>query len=324
MSAWRVVVTGATGFIGGAALRALHRTPAGPDGRPVRITALRRREAPGGAPGDRVEWVRADLADPEGLAGVCEGADVLLHLASYIGPDPLEGERINVLGGGALMAEAVRAGVRRVVQLSTSAVYGPGPHHGIEVDGVPPAPVSAASRTRLAAEGAALAAGGLVLRPGLVVGAGDRWVVAALAELTRRVPARWGSGEARLSMVDVEDLGRLLAALACGPADPPTAVHHASHPEPVRAWDLMDRLRRHRVLPPVSEQWPWETCLEALRRSPGRIGERQFALLATDHWYRSEEVWRAAGCAPGPGVLARLDGAAPWYREHLGSGGQPV
>lgn len=286
----------------------------------MRISALRRglgaRPGAGLVPG--VEWIRADLADPATLDGVCDGADVLLHLASCIGPDPLECERVNVRGGAALIAEASRRGVRRVVQLSTSAVYGPGPHSGIEVDGVAPAPVSASSRTRLAAEGPALAAGAHVLRPGLVVGAGDRWVVPALAELRQRVPAHWDSGDGLLSMVAVDDLGRLIGALACGPAEPPgAAVHHASHPEPVRAGDLMDRLTRHGVLPEVSERWPWERCLDALREHPGRMGERQFSLLATEHWYRSDEVWRAAGCEPGPGVLARVSAAAPWYREHL-------
>ncbi|WP_368402929.1 hypothetical protein [Streptomyces pseudovenezuelae] len=60
--------------------------------------------------------------------------------------------------------------------------------------------------------------------------------------------------------------------------------------------------------------------LERLREVPGRISERQFALLALDHWYESEEVWRLAGCAPGPGPLERLAQAAPWYRAHLAAG----
>ncbi|MEX1659816.1 hypothetical protein ABZ960_42840, partial [Streptomyces pseudovenezuelae] len=74
------------------------------------------------------------------------------------------------------------------------------------------------------------------------------------------------------------------------------------------------RLRRSRV------RRPWVRVLERLREVPGRISERQFALLALDHWYESEEVWRLAGCAPGPGPLERLAQAAPWYRAHLAAG----
>jgi hypothetical protein len=47
------------------------------------------------------------------------------------------------------------------------------------------------------------------------------------------------------------------------------------------------------------------------------MSERQFALLATDHWYRSEDIWRLAECPAGPGPLARLADSAAWYRAHL-------
>ncbi|WP_228454150.1 hypothetical protein [Streptomyces alkaliphilus] len=81
----------------------------------------------------------------------------------------------------------------------------------------------------------------------------------------------------------------------------------------------MERLTRLGILPAVAGDWPWVECLRRLRETLGRISERQFALLAQDHWYRSGDIWRAAGCAEGPGPLARLDAAAPWYREHLRS-----
>ncbi|MEV5597007.1 NAD-dependent epimerase/dehydratase family protein [Streptomyces sp. NPDC052496] len=297
-----------------------------------------------------VEWFAADLADPASLRGVCEGADVLLHLASDIGRDEERCELVNVRGTAALVDEAVRAGVGRIVHLSTAAVYGAGPHAGLDVDEVRPEPVSPASRTRLAAERPVLEAGGTVLRPGLVLGAGDRWVVPALAELLGRVPARWDGGRGLLSMVVVDDLARLFARLALAAYGIPGGVHHASHPTPVRNGDLMDTLIAHGVLPrpdampehasaepglhalhtlhtlhgipgrpgfPDLPDLSWEACLSRLSSTPGRVSERQFALLARDHWYRSDEVWTAAGCDPGPGPLARLAEAADWYRSHL-------
>ncbi|MEU9481047.1 NAD(P)-dependent oxidoreductase [Streptomyces sp. NPDC048191] len=309
-----VVLTGATGFIGSAALAALT------GGRPgVRVRALVRRvpeRAAGAGPG--VEWVTGDLADPASLRGLCAGAGTLVHLASYIGRDEERCEAVNVAGTGALMAEARRAGVRRVVHLSTAAVYGEGPHHGIGVDETPAVPVSPASRTRLAGERYARRAGAVVLRPGLVLGAGDRWVVPALRELVERVPAVWDGDRALLSVVDVGDLGRLIAAVAVGGAVVPSGTYHASHPEPVRVGDLLTELAAHQVLPArPGADWPWPVCLERLRRAPGRVSERQFALLARDHWYRGEDVWRLSACPPGPGPLHRLPDAAHWYRDHL-------
>ncbi|THA79663.1 NAD-dependent epimerase/dehydratase family protein [Streptomyces sp. A0592] len=311
MSGRQVVVTGATGFVGTAVLRHLaDRYPQ------VVPRVLTRTPAPAAA--GAVHRVGADLADPASLRGVCEGAVVLLSLASYVGPDADRCEAVNSAGTAALMAEARRAGVRRIVHLSTCAVYGPGPHRGAQAGELTPAPVSPASAGRLSGEAPVLDAGGLVLRAGLVLGRGDRWVVPALADAFRRVPAQWDGGAGLASFVDVDDLARLLAAFALGngAAAGTTGVLHAHHPEPVRNRDLMHALAGHGVLPerPTAD-WPWSRCLEALAATPGWVSERQFTLLARDHWYRADAAWRLAGIAPGPGPLHRLGRAASWYRE---------
>ncbi|MFJ9607609.1 NAD-dependent epimerase/dehydratase family protein [Kitasatospora sp. NPDC101176] len=303
-----VALTGATGFIGSAVRAAL-------DARGVRVRALART-----VPDERgaTDWVPGDLADGAALTALCEGADALLHLASRVSGGTEECEAVNVRGTAAVTAAAGRAGVHRIVHLSTAAVYGVGPHDGVEVDGVVPAPHSEASRTRLLAERHALAAGAVVLRPGLVTGTGDRWVVPALAELVRRVPGRWEGGRARLSLVDREDLARLITVLALDDHAVPSGVHHASHPEPVRAGDLLDALAGLGLLPAADgPDTSWEECRRLLAAAPGRVSERQFALIARDHWYRSEDVWRLAACPPGPGPLAGLAAAAPWYRRAL-------
>lgn len=314
MTMRRVLVTGAGGFIGGAVLAALQEAGRGR----VVIRSLTRAPAVDGAQ----EHHTGDLSRPETLRGATDGADVLVHLASRVSGTEAECTAVNLFGTRELLNQARRSGVRRIVHLSTAAVYGAGPHRGISVDQVVPAPVSPASRTRLAAEAEALAAGATVLRPGLVLGPGDRWVVPALAELTRRVPARWDDGNARLSLVEVHDLARLIAALALGAPPCPAGVYHASQPEPVRIQDLLDALASHGVLAPAPDRsWSWHRCLDELRRTPGEISERQFHLLAQDHWYRSDEIWTDAGVRPGPGVPARLAGAASWYRRHLAAAG---
>ncbi|MFE9673710.1 NAD-dependent epimerase/dehydratase family protein [Streptomyces sp. NPDC006259] len=314
-----LVLTGATGFIGSHALGALLD-------RGARVRALVRR-LPEGEAGARpaksgsVEWVRGDLTDPDAVRGLCEGARTVVHLASYIGPDERLGEAVNVDATRALMAEARRAGVRRKVHLSTAAVYGAGPHRGIPVDEIPAEPVSAVSRTRLAGEAYAREAGAVVLRPGLVLGAGDRWVVPGLRELVERVPAEWDGGRALLSVVDVGDLARLIAAAATGPQPVPPGVYHVGHPEPVRIGDLLAVLAEHGILPPRPDvDWPWAACLERLRSTPGRASERQFALLGRDHWYLADEIWELTAEPPGPGPLSRLTAAAAWYRERVGQG----
>jgi hypothetical protein len=136
------------------------------------------------------------------------------------------------------------------------------------------------------------------------------------------VPARWDGGRGLLSVTAVTDLARLIADLACAPGALPAGVHHAAHPVPVRSGDLVAALAAHGLLPAVSGDLPWDRCLARLRAVPGAVTERQFSLLAQDHWYRSDRVWRTASCHPGPGPLRRLADAAGWYRVHLGEQGR--
>ncbi|RSS83374.1 NAD(P)-dependent oxidoreductase [Streptomyces sp. WAC06614] len=297
-----IVVSGGTGFVGSAVVRQLRA-----DGAQVRLLS-------------RGEGV--DLGVPQSLRGACEGARTLLSLASYVGPDAQRCRAVNDRGTRALMSEARRAGVHRIIHLSTCAVYGAGPHRGPEVGEVRPAPVSPASRSRLAGESPVLAAGGTVLRAGLVTGAGDRWVVPALVDSFRRLPGSWAGGRGLTSYVDVGDLARLVAALATGPRVLPAGVLHVSHPEPVRNGELMTALARHGVLPHDPAEggdFDWQECLTGLAQRPGWVSPRQFALLADDMWYRSEAVWQLAGVRPGPGPLRRLADAVPWYRIRGGA-----
>ncbi|MGW1521299.1 NAD-dependent epimerase/dehydratase family protein [Streptomyces sp. NPDC002287] len=316
----RLVITGATGFIGSAVLAELARIRDGaPPGTPRLLLRAVGRTAPGAA-GLADEWRHGDLSDPASLRGSCEGADVLLHLAGWTGSDERECVAVNVRGTGALMAEAGKAGVRRIVQLSTTAVYGRGPHRGIEVDAVVPAPESPASRTRLAGEALALAAGAVVLRPGLVIGAGDRWVVPGLEQILESTGALWDGGRPRVSVVEVRDLARLIARVAFADDLAGGTVWHASHPVPVRVAELVEVFTGRRVLPRVDGDLSEAECLERMAASGCRVRAGQFKLVAQDHWYDSAAVWDAAGCLPGPGPLEDLDEAASWYREYLGRG----
>ncbi|MFG2919325.1 NAD-dependent epimerase/dehydratase family protein [Kitasatospora sp. NPDC048298] len=110
----RVGLAGATGFIGSAVLRVL--TDGG-----ARVRALARRVPEGDG---RVDWVSCDLTGPEALTRLCDGAEVVVHLASRVGGGAEECETVNVRGAEAPMAEAVRARMGRIVHLSTAAVYG--------------------------------------------------------------------------------------------------------------------------------------------------------------------------------------------------------
>ncbi|MFE5185156.1 NAD-dependent epimerase/dehydratase family protein [Streptomyces sp. NPDC056628] len=304
-----VLVTGSGGFVGGHVVAA-----AGAAGG-VRLRLLVRTDpsGPGPAAGTPVTRVRGDLTEPASLAGVCDGVDAVVHCASRVGGDPEELRRTNDLGTRALVEEARRAGVRRFVYLSTAAVHGRGPFRAVRPGEVPLAPVSGTSRTRAAAEGHVLAAGGTVLRPHLVYGAGDRWVVPGVLTLLRTLGAP-PEGLGRQSTVDAAALGRALLSAALAPPDRVGGVRFVNHPRPVAGEDLLTAVAEtYGLFPGAVPGLPLEEARARLRGHP--VAMHHLELLAVDHWFDDAPVWDALGCSPGPAFAEGFPRYAARYRN---------
>jgi UDP-glucose 4-epimerase len=167
----KIVVTGATGNVGSAVLRALGR-----DERVEQIVGVARRRPAWQPP--RTEWVQADVERDE-LAGVLDGASAVIHLAWLIQPsrDAAELERVNVRGSRRVFEATAAAGVPALVHASSVGVYSAGPKDRAVDESWPRegTPSSFYARHKAAAERALdeveAAAPGLRavrLRPGLV------------------------------------------------------------------------------------------------------------------------------------------------------------
>ncbi|MFB8754959.1 NAD-dependent epimerase/dehydratase family protein [Streptomyces nigra] len=279
----RVLVTGGSGFVGGhvvAALRELGEDRAG--GPEVRLLM---RGAPDTSPG--LETARADLTAPATLRGVCDGVDVVLHCASHVGADERLTRSVNEHGTRALVEEAFRAGVRRIVYVSTAAVYGRGPFTRALPAEVPLAPASPTSRARAAAERCVLDAGGVVLRPHLVLGAGDRWVVPGVGALLAGLGARLHC-EARHSFVKVMALAKAVVAVGLAD-DAPTGAHHVNHPRPAHTSELVEAVSGHLALPLPGPPLTLEEARARLRDEPRLL--HHLDMLAVDHWFVDDEWW---------------------------------
>ncbi|MDQ4501343.1 NAD-dependent epimerase/dehydratase family protein [Sinomonas sp. ASV322] len=280
----RTLVVGASGFIGSAAVRALAEA-----GHPVR--GLLREPADADGP-DGVEFAPGSLDDEAALLAACEGVATVVHAASYVGSDPEQCAHVNVDGTRRLLGAAASAGVGRVIYVSTTAVYGTGPHRGIAVDAVPHHPESPASTSRLAAERLVLGAGGAVVRPNIVHGPGDRWFAPHLANLVLKLGGLIEGGAARISAISAADLGRLLAGLAVGEV-PARTVLHAAHREPVAVRDLLAQLAPDPDRLPWARSVPFEEAVAFAK--PLGVTRHQIAMVAWDHWYESDAIWTLAG-----------------------------
>lgn len=122
MVANRVLVTGATGFVGAAVARRLVA-----EGFAVRalVRAGSDRRNLEGVP---VEPVEGDLRAPESLTRAVEGCEAVFHVAADYRiwtPDPDAMMQTNVEGSRSIVRAAHRAGVSRIVYTSSVAVLAP-------------------------------------------------------------------------------------------------------------------------------------------------------------------------------------------------------
>lgn len=111
-----VLITGATGFVGGRLIGQLLAA-----GRRVRVLVRDPRRLPDGSR-RRVEIVEGDLRDPAAVDRAVEGARTVLHLAAVArawAPDPAIYQEVNVAGVARLLEAAARHGVARLVHVST-------------------------------------------------------------------------------------------------------------------------------------------------------------------------------------------------------------
>jgi UDP-glucose 4-epimerase len=116
-----VAVTGPTGDIGRALMRALERS------RDVgAIRAMARRELDPAAEGWRkTTYLQGDVLDRAAVDALVAGADAVIHLAfAIMGAGGDEGHRVNLDGSRNVFAATVAAGVPRLVYTSSVAAYG--------------------------------------------------------------------------------------------------------------------------------------------------------------------------------------------------------
>lgn len=206
----RVLVTGASGFVGTALLDRLRA--AGDE-----VVGIDREPAPGDD-----AMLQADITDPASYEHLLADTDLVIHTAALVtlAGDRDEFWRVNALGTREVIAAAARQGVRRVVHLSSIVVFGL--DFPDDVDETWPVRTTGAPYvdTKISAEQVALmahAAGDIevtIVRPGDVYGPrSSQWTVAPVEELRRGRLILPAQGEGIISPVYVDNLvdGILLA-----------------------------------------------------------------------------------------------------------------
>jgi nucleoside-diphosphate-sugar epimerase len=120
-------VTGGAGYIGALVVDELLQ--AGHDVRVLDVLLHGQQDIASELEGRGVEVIRADIRDDEARRRALEGADAVVHLAAIVGDpacgrDPELSNSVNVEGSRALVEDARRLGVERLVFASTCSNYG--------------------------------------------------------------------------------------------------------------------------------------------------------------------------------------------------------
>ena len=205
----RVLVTGATGFVGvrlcerlvlreHVAVRALvHRGPSA-----VRLAHL------------PVETVPGDVLDRRSLQQAIEGCDTVVHLATG-------GYRGLAAGTRNVVAAAARFPIRRLVHMSSTAVYGLNPPPTVQDESAPLARIGEpycdgkVQAEHAVRRGIRRGVPAVILRPSIIYGPGSRWNSGTLEKLVRGEQYLVDDGQGVCNLVHVDDLiDAVLLALA--------------------------------------------------------------------------------------------------------------
>lgn len=221
----KILIVGASGFVGG---HLVHRLAA--DGIPLRAAVHRNRaNLPGGI--EIAENVNLD--GPFDWASAIEGCDAIVHLGARVhvmretSANSLEAyRRVNVEGTLSLARQAVGAGVRRFVFLSSVKVCGESTEPGEAfVETATPHPVDPYGISKLEAERGLIELGRasgmqvVILRPPLIYGPGVRANFLSMMRWLRRgLPLPFGCIDNRRSLLGIDNMVDLICACLWHPA----------------------------------------------------------------------------------------------------------
>jgi nucleoside-diphosphate-sugar epimerase len=261
----RVLVTGASGFVGRALVIALATS-----GHEVRA-ATRRRLGPFDFPAGVEIMPHADLASPIDWLPLLANVDAVVHLAgiAHVGsdvPDALY-DRVNHVATAELAAAANRTGVQRFVFVSSvRAQSGPIADH-VLTEADEPRPTDAYGRSKLAAEAAVRASDVpfAILRPVLIYGPGVKGNFAALAQLASLpLPLPFGSFHNKRSLLSNDNL---VAATEFVLRDCASSgeTYLVADPEPVSLAEIITSLRHGLDRSPALLPVPLWTVRAALK-----------------------------------------------------------
>jgi nucleoside-diphosphate-sugar epimerase len=312
----RILVTGASGFVGTALCRELLAR-----GHTVHA-AVRRLSPPGAVPPDLHQILIPDIAAEFDRRALVDGVGTVVHLAAIAHrSNPVEGELRRVNCDAAVrLAEAAAGLVQRFIFLSSAKVHGEDSGGGTYAEEDAPDPEDSYGRSKLQAEQALTETGArngmelVIIRPPLVYGPGVKAnFLRLLGWIDSGLPLPFASVRNRRSLIY---LGNLVDAIArCAEHPAARGPFLVSDEETVSTPELVSRIAR--ALERPARLFP---APPALLRVAGMIAGRRDEIrrltgnLAID----SSRARRLLDWRPPYTLDAGLAETARWFRAARG------
>jgi nucleoside-diphosphate-sugar epimerase len=236
----KVILTGASGYVGGMILDALRAHG-------HEVLALSRRSC-------STPWLAYQLGDdPASLPW--QGVDALIHAAhDFTARGEEENHRRNVQPSVALLRAARESGVTRLLFISSfSAFAGTRSCYG---------------RAKLAVETQCLSLDGAAIRPGLVWGQQSGGVMGSLERIVTRlplVPCLTGPRGLPQFLVHEDDLARTVLDALQSPPHRSGRLIEAAHPEPMPLRTILTHIAHRHGLRRLFLPIPWQLAMAALK-----------------------------------------------------------
>lgn len=309
----RVLVTGASGFVGSALAADLadrgHAVLAAARG-PL-PTRLAGRVTPAALP----DLASGQVLD-EAFAQLLDGIDAVVHAAGLAhqaaGTDEAAMQAVNADAAARLARAACRQGIGRFVLISSiRAVSGPSAAETL-AETAEASPTDAYGRSKRAAEQAVQAAqpAATVLRPPIIHGAGAKGNMARLARFARLpMPLPFGGLAGRRSIVSDANLASAVAFILDHP-ETQGRVFHLGDGEPLTLPEMAASMRQAMGRAPGIVALPFALAQRMIARlAPGMADQVLGDLVVDDGALRARGWQPVEPSGPGLGRLMRAAGA---------------